>query len=632
MFQWFNAREASKAGAALADQLASQIAARSAARGRNSTPTDRAKDVQELIRRTDNAVPELRFNIYKRAKFAHSFKWRLLENGVASEFAEELTQSLVLHISLRQSSVPPSLSRRDAKEQLGSGDAEQLFALGSKYLSQGNYAEAVALYQKLIDLYPHHARALNNLGVALSSLGRYREAEIHFRQAIHLRPDDPEAHSNLGNVLRWRGQMAEAEISLRRAVKSKPKHVDALNNLGWTLLQLGRLRDARGRFEKILKIAPRHAEALLGLGHVARMEGRFDDAEVKFNQALAIKPKMPSAWAALVGTQKMTSSQSPWLKTAEEIASSGIGPTDEADMRFAIGKYYDDVSNFERAFRSYERGNELLRAIADPYDRKARTDFVDDLIRVHTQDGIAGAKAGASESVKPIFVVGMMRSGTSLVEQIIASHPAAKGAGELGFWSGAARSNETAVRQARLDERLRKKLAEAYLRTLASYSTDAPRVIDKAPVNSDYLGVIHSIFPNARIIYMQRNPMDSCLSCYFQQFSASLNYTMNLSDLAHYYRQHDRLITHWRDVLPPGTILDVPYEELVSDQEGWTRKILDFLGLEWDERCLQFHQTKRPVATASYWQVRQMIYRDSVERWRDYERFIGPLLSLRDLK
>ena len=192
------------------------------------------------------------------------------------------------------------------------------------------------------------------------------------------------------------------------------------------------------------------------------------------------------------------------------------------------------------------------------------------------------------------------------------------------------RVHEALIRRGELGEPIRKKLAEAYLRALARHSVDALRIVDKAPVNSDYLGVIHSVFPNARIIYMRRDPIDTCLSCYFQQFSPAMNFTMDLSDLVHYYREHRRLIAHWRAVLPPGTILDVPYAELVADQEGWSRKILDFVGLEWDERCLDFHKTKRPVVTASCWQVRQRIYNDSVERWRNYEKFTSPLLGLRD--
>jgi hypothetical protein len=221
----------------------------------------------------------------------------------------------------------------------------------------------------------------------------------------------------------------------------------------------------------------------------------------------------------------------------------------------------------------------------------------------------------------------MPRSGTSLAEQIIASHPAAYGAGELNFWAALIKKDEQ-LTDAVLSEPARPRVAEEYLRILEGFSANASRVIDKAPVNSDFLGLIYSVFPNARVIYMQRDPIDTCLSCYFQQFLTGQNFTLDLSDLAHYYREHQRIIAHWRAVLPPGFILNVPYEELVADQETWSRKMLDFIGLEWDPRCLEFHTNKRRVTTASAWQVRQKVYKSSVARWRNYEKFIGPLKAL----
>jgi hypothetical protein len=225
----------------------------------------------------------------------------------------------------------------------------------------------------------------------------------------------------------------------------------------------------------------------------------------------------------------------------------------------------------------------------------------------------------------------MMRSGTSLAEQIIASHPMAKGAGELEYWHRVAREHGTEIRQNAMDERTKKQLGESYLRILDNVSPTALRVVDKAPLNSDHLGVIHSIFPNARIIYMRRDPIDTCLSCYFQNFSMAHTFTFDLSDLAHYYQEHHRLINHWRTALPQGSILDVPYEEMVADQEGWTRKILDFIGLEWDPRCLEFQATERPMMTASFWQVRQKIFKTSVQRWRNYEKFVDQVPALKKL-
>ena len=467
-------------------------------------------------------------------------------------------------------------------------------------------------------------------GAALWNLGRYVEAEQYFREAVSANPNYAEASSNLGNVLRCNGQFGESEVLLRRALKSNPNFTDAQCHLAFTLISLGRLRDAQARLKKVLKVTPRRTDATYGLGQIAAIEGRFDEAEAMYERVLEIDPRMAVAEAARVGLRKMTSSDRAWLAGAEKILAGGVRPLEEAELHFAMGKYYDDVQDFERAFGSYKRANELLRPLAEPYARDERRQFVDDLIRVHTRAAIEGAQRSASTSSVPIFVVGMPRSGTSLAEQIISSHPLARGAGELPFWNKIGIDYEGEIRRGLLDEPLRNQLAEAYLKVLRSVAGDAPSVVDKAPVNADYLGVIHSTFPKARIVYMRRDPIDACLSCYFQHLPLTLNYSLDLSDLAHYYRQHQRLMVHWRAVLPPGTIFELPYAGLVADQEGWTRKLIDFLGLEWDEKCLNFYQTKRSVATASFWQVRQKIYKDSVERWRNYEKFIGPLLSLED--
>jgi tetratricopeptide (TPR) repeat protein len=630
VLKWFRAREAALVGAALADEFAPRTTP-GTVRSNKTAIAEQAKALHELLRRADREVRALRLNFYKKAKFANAFKWRLTENGVDREMADEVTELLVLHLSQNETHPVQGQDLAAAPaDRPSSTKVKHLLTEGNKSFAQGDYAEAATSYRKLLELDPRNADALNNLGSALSKLSLFTEAEQYLHQAIEIRPEYAEAHFNLGIALQGRGENAESEVWLRRALKLKPNYMDARIQLGMTLLSLGRLREARARFEKVLKTAPRHADTLFLMGHIARLEGRFEEAEARFNRVLEINPKMPAAWAALAGTRKMTSADAAWLAGAEKIAASGISPVEEADVRFAIGKYCDDVNDFEQAFPHYQRANQLMKTIADPYERDARARFVDDMIRVYTPEAISQVKGGGSASMKPVFVVGMPRSGTSLAEQIIASHPAAKGVGELGFCHDTQITDESALRRGIPSEPTRTKLAETYLRTLETRSGDALRIVDKAPVNSDYLGAIHSVFPNARIIYMRRDPIDTCLSCYFQHFSVALNFTTDLSNLAHYFHEHERLMAHWRAVLPPGSILDVPYEELVGDQEAWTRKILDFLGLEWDERCLDFHKTKRQVVTASTWQVRQKMYKNSVHRWRHYEKSIGPLLGLKN--
>jgi tetratricopeptide (TPR) repeat protein len=638
LLKWFSAREAVEAGTALADQFPRPAVSISAELGeREPSQSVPGGLLRDFLRRAVHQARTLRLNFYKRAHFANAFKWRLLENGVDADTANEWTQTLVLQISSKPVKPGPRPGVAAAQEAPAPptnrpvvGKARSLSKLADDAFARAAYAEAVNYLEDLVALKPRDASALNNLGAALSKVGRYPEAKVHFRKAIAREPGHRDAHGNLGAIYLACGQFFEAEHSLRRAIEASPADVERRCDLGRTLVNLGRLREAQAQFERVLKVASLHSEALVGMGLIARMEGHFDKAGALFERALEANPNSPAACAAQAGIGRMTASQVSWLERAEKIAAGGIAPAEEATVRFAIGKYYDDVRNFERAFNNFERANELLKTLADKYLPDVATRFADDLIRVYTRESLVSAAGGTANSMKPVFVVGMMRSGTSLVEQIIASHPAAAGAGELSFWNDAVRKHDALIRREPLGEGLRKELAEGYLSALARHSVDALRVVDKAPINSDYLGVIHSVFPNARIIYMRRDPIDTCLSCYFQPFSAALNFTMDLSDLAHYYREHQRLMAHWRAVLPAGAILDVPYAELVADQEGWTRKILDFIGLDWDQRCLDFHSTTRPVVTASYWQVRQRIYNDSVQRWRHYRKFIGPLLDLKE--
>jgi tetratricopeptide (TPR) repeat protein len=633
-FNWLDAKKAVEAGIVLADQLAPLMGTVPPERC-ETKPQTPAEALREILARADHAVHTTGLNFYKRAKLANSFKWRLIENGVARATADDVTQELVLNLSMKPGD-PSATDQVDGatRNSPHTNNVKQLLAQGNKCLEQGANAQAIEIFERLLEIDPRHAIALNNLGAALSKLNLYKDAEKYFRAAIKQRPDFADAYSNLGVGFRSRGNIDESEKSLRSALRSNPTHVEARTNLGLTLILLNRIREAKAQFSKVLKSRPRSAQALFGMGQSAYLEGRFDESEKFLRRALQVSPKMPAAWAALSGLHRMTPSDAAWLQGAEEIAGSGIPPMEVAILRFAMGKYHDDVGQFATAFENYRAANELLKPLAETYDRAARTTFVDALIRLHSKEKLAAAQGVVSTSMKPVFVVGMMRSGTSLTEQIIASHPMAQGAGELAYWGSVVHEHRTAILQGQspLDEPAMKRVAETYLRTLEKVSSTASRVVDKAPLNSDYLGMIHSIFPNARIIYMQRDPIDTCLSCYFQNLSLAHNFTLDLSDLAHYYGEHHRLMNHWRTALPQGSILDVNYEELVADQEGCTRKILNFIGLDWDTQCLDFQATERPIATASFWHARQKIFKTSVQRWRNYEKFIDPLLRLKKLR
>jgi tetratricopeptide (TPR) repeat protein len=634
VFKWLDAGKAAEVGVALADDFVLRTAAPSGdsfAARRGASQEELPKFMQRFLQQVDRDTRPLKLNIFKRAKLANSFKWRLLEKGVEPQLVDELTQALVLRLTAGEGGAKPAGHGAVSSRRASARDAQALLARAEEALERREYETARESYQNLVNHYPRDALTHHGLGTALAQLARYQEAEQEFRRAIGLKPGLLQAHLNLAGVLQSTGRYDEAETPLRRALKLKPAYLDARISLGMTYLFLGRLKEARDCYEKALRGAQRNTRALVGLGQIEALEGRFDEAEAIYRRAIEADPEAPHAWAAVAALRKMTPADSGWVKRAEEIAGNGLAVLDEATLRFAIGKYYDDVGDFRRAFRSYQRANELHKLRAEPYDRKAHTRFIDDLVDARTAEAIAGASAIGSQSERPVFVLGMPRSGTSLVEQIIASHPLAHGAGELNFWQIVVRAHESGLRQGLLSEKLRHRFAEDYLKVLAGHSADALRVVDKAPINASYLGLIHAVFPRARIVFLQRDPIDTCLSCYFQQFPPSLNWSMDLGDLTHYYRETHRLRTHWRRVLPPEVVLEVPYAELVADQETWTRRILGFVGLPWDERCLDFYKTARAVNTASVWQVRQKIYQSSVQRWRNYEKFIGPLLELEGL-
>jgi tetratricopeptide (TPR) repeat protein len=585
LLNWLKAQDAVDAGSELADSFPSQTA---------------GEQIREFVQQAARDLGARKLSFYKRVRFANAFKWRLLEKGVPAETAHDITQTLLINTSMGLPAVAPTATAAPSATPKSNPPAR----------------------------VTNDSAALNELGASLSAEGRYQEAKKHFKSAIARNPKNAEAICNLGYLWLIQGRFADAENQYRQALRIRPTDPNIGAQLGLALVNQGLLDKARTQFDKVLKTSPRCAAALSGLGTVERAAGRFKEAEQLFQRALEADPSLPGPLAAIAGTRRMSTSDSQWLAKAQHAADEAKNPMEEAGLRFAVGKFFDDVGDYSRAFASYQRANTLLKPLAVPYDENEHSRFVNDMTCVYTPQALAATKADGSSSTRPVFVVGMPRSGTSLVEQILSSHPSVAGAGELKFWIDAVAADEAKIRQDLLPQASRQKLAADYLRTLKAQHRDAGYVVDKTPHNADYLGLIHSVFPDARIIYVRRDPIDTCLSCYFQNFSLALNYTFDLNDLASYYRQHARLMAHWRKVLPAGTLLEVPYEELVSQQESWTRRLLAFLGLEWDASCLKFDANPRPVVTASSWQVRQPIYGNSVERWRHYSKFVEPLRKL----
>ena len=422
----------------------------------------------------------------------------------------------------------------------------------------------------------------------------------------------------------------EAEASYRRAQALDPGYALAHLSLATALRIQGRAADAQASCEAALAIDPTSVEALSLLGELHADNGRFSESEALFQRAIAIDPDFPFAFYGIATHRKMTPDDGAWLRGAEALLTKRLPLRHEISLRYALGKYFDDVKQYDEAFGNYRLANELTKRYGSSYDREKLTARVDKIIGHFDAEFLHRHRAGGSGSELPVFIIGMPRSGTSLTEQILASHPAVFGAGELTFWGAAFADREKAGLGRLAEAGPIRIVASDYLGRLTALSGGAQRVIDKMPANFLYAGLIHAAFPRARIIHMQRHPIDTSLSIYFQNFFNMGPYANDFDNLAHYYREYRRIVAHWRTVLPATTLLEVPYEALVADQEGWTRKMLDFLGLPWDPKCLDFHRTERVVITTSKWQVRQKIHSASAGRWKNYEKFLGPLQSLVD--
>jgi tetratricopeptide (TPR) repeat protein len=487
--------------------------------------------------------------------------------------------------------------------------------LGVALAAQGRIDDAVARDRLALSLRPDNAAAHGNLGVALAAQGRIADAIAHYERALLLDPGHAGIHYNLGIALAAQGRIAEAVAHYRRAVALDPNYADAHNNLGNLLEAQDNSVEAMAHYGRAIAINPRHAEAHNNVGNVFRENGKFDDAMAHYGRAIAIAPANAEAHFHRAEIKTFHRGDTD-LAVLEALAGRDDLPANKVPfVHFALAKALEDCGDYGRAFEHLRKGNTMKRRQIH-YDEPA----VARNFRRITGERLEGE--GDPSSV-PIFVLGMPRSGSTLIEQILASHPQIQGAGELpAVWDTGAPPDGSALRR----------MARSYIAGLPSLAEGKIRIVDKLPENFLRIGLIRLILPNARIIHTMRDPIDTCVSCYSKLFTSGQHFSYDLGELGRYYHRYRDLMTHWRSVLAPEAMLDVAYEDLVDDLEGQARRMIDYCGLPWDDRCLSFHRTIRPVKTASAVQVRQPLFRSSLQRWRNYEAGLGPLLKeLEDL-
>lgn len=555
--------------------------------------------------------------------------------------------------------------------KLEPANAEAHFHLGLLLLQTGNLGKAEKQFRLTLVRTPHQVNARINLGSLLAMRGQLEEAAQHFYQVLKTHPDHAETHNNLGNVLKDQGLVKKAEEHYRRALSLNPNFANALVNLGSLLQELGTPDEAIRCFHRALEIIPNSADIHSFLGSAYQERGHLKQAHEQYHQALRLAPHHCRAMAGEAqllmvqgeferaykllkpgiesGTYNFsmitTYTKLPHkflprreaIKLLREFAENKSLTTGEKRrLHFRLGKLLDATGAFDQAFDQFARGNALKPRQFEAVDyRQEIAGWLDFL----TASRFAALNQSSASSDLPVFIVGMPRSGTSLVEQIISSHPAVFGAGELryileianelteqaGTISSYPRCLET-IDSAKMDH-----LASRYLehiRVLGHLDRATPikRVTDKMPYNYLHLPLIRLMYPRARIIHCRRNELDTCLSIFFQDFGGDHSYAYDLAHIGIYYAEYCRIMRHWQDVLSIP-MLEINYEEIVADLETTSRRMIDFIRLDWDDRCLQFYQSERVVKTQSFEQVRNPIYNRSVNRWKNYESHLDALKS-----
>lgn len=488
--------------------------------------------------------------------------------------------------------------------------------------------------QKLKD-----ASDYNSLGFTFWKQNKLVEAEVILREALRLQPDYPEAYNTLGAILFSLGKLAEAEKAARKVIASRPDYPEAYTNLGAILHNQGRLSESEAALIHAIALKPNYAEAHKNLGVVLKNQGKLAEAEAAFRDAIACQPNYAEVYKHLGELKKYSDPKGDIAAMEKLLSQSGTASQESMNLCFALGKAYEDIGNYDRAFDYFSKGNQLKRQSLNFNIANVET-YVNRTIEVFTKSLFAKYNQVGLASDLPILIVGMPRSGTTLVEQILASHPQVYGAGELPYLNQMtnklARALSVEVKGLKLHfpESMTKinaskqlqKAGELYIKALRKHDAEARYITDKMPDNSFRIGVLHLMLPQVKIIHCLRNPADTCLSCYQKLFAQGQSFSYDLKDLGRYYQLYHRMMQHWHAVLP-GQILKVQYEDVVASQEEKAREILDFCGIEWDDACLNFYQSDRTVKTASAAQVRQPIYTTSVQRWRRYERQLAPLLE-----
>jgi tetratricopeptide (TPR) repeat protein len=544
-----------------------------------------------------------------------------------------------------------------------------LLARATELLRAGRPADAIVPLDEAVRLEPSNALLQHDLGLACLEVGRMEDAASALRRAVSVDPTYADAHFRLGIALEQLGDVAGAVAAYDRATELAPALTEAWFRAGALVSTLGHRDEAIGCFrraaetgaktrygrlgkarellledrdaeaEKVLRKAlavdPENALAHELLGGLLSELGRFDEARACFEQAIAIAPMLAGSYYDLVRCRRVTSEECAGesgllRKMQSAFATPGIDSSARHRLHLAIGKIADDLGNYALAMEHFDAADAVRRE-QNAFDAKAFETEVDRLIARCTPEWVAKSAEDGRAEATPVLIIGMPRSGTTLVEQIVSSHPDVRGAGELNYWNEQGSEWHHPSRTKATEATFLREASKAYLDLLRRMYPKSKRVSDKMPFNFLWAGLIHRAFPRATIIHCRRSAIDTALSIHQTHFHPGFAFPTGGVELVEYYRSYRRLTDHWRKVLPADRFLEVEYEELASAPEPTIRRVIEACDLPWNQACLSPENNLRAVRTPSKWQTRQPIYRHSVARWRRYEAWLGPLAALIDM-
>ena len=568
----------------------------------------------------------------------------LLQQGRMEEAITSLRQALALDPKLQSTQLALVQALADAghadeaerlmQDFLRADPARERFAKAAELHRTGRFEEAEGIYRAILQRDPRNLEALRLLALIAMHFEHYGQAEQLLRRAVDIGPDYLAAWIDLARAQLEKLDVAGARASIERAVTLNPRSAHVQVSLANVQARSGRHEEAAASYRRAAELNPGSPAPWLGLGNTLKTVGRQAEAIAAYRRAAALLPEHSEAWWSLSNLKTFRFEDAEVETMQAQLASGRLSQEARAQFSFALAKALEDRGEYARAFELYAEGNRVRRAL-EQYD-PVQTEVIHERIRkVFTADFLARHSGAGDPDPAPIFVVGLPRSGSTLIEQILASHSMVDAthelpeAGRLVQRINRERKDRVVYPEAVLDLDAAgwSALGRAYLDETRKYRRGAPRFVDKMPNNFASIGLLALALPNARFVNARRHPLDTCLSCYRQLFARGQPFTYDLTELGEYYLEYEKMMAHWHAVLP-GRVADVQYEDVVADLAGQSRRLLDFCGLPWEDACLRFWETERAIRTASSEQVRLPIYASSVNYWRHYERQLAPLAEI----